>query len=240
LGAENLEVSADYPGYLKQVITKSYPIATVGFLNGAAGDISTRFHRKEQTHQEAQRIGYLLGGKSLSLLSEGNSFKTSELKSKQVKFEADFKDLPSSTKIDSQIDELKTKLDKLLDKENVSPGKIRQTKTALQGAQIQHRLKEKIKKLNNTIKINLWILGEIALVFIPGELFSSLGYKIKAASPFPFTLIVGLSYGSGHIGYIPDKISYDEGGYEPFATPLAKGNGERLISKIIKELKKLE
>src|SRR5699024_3403301 len=33
-------ISADYPGYMRKVIKKQYPMADVLFLNGAAGDIN--------------------------------------------------------------------------------------------------------------------------------------------------------------------------------------------------------
>jgi neutral ceramidase len=57
-------------------------------------------------------------------------------------------------------------------------------------------------------------LGPIAVVALPGEIFSSLGQAIKAASPFPSprTLIAG--WANDNVGYIPDGEAYPLGGYE--------------------------
>lgn len=50
-------VTADMPGYLTRCLERQQPKAIFLFANGAAGDVSTRFTRKEATEKEAQRIG---------------------------------------------------------------------------------------------------------------------------------------------------------------------------------------
>ncbi len=54
-------------------------------------------------------------------------------------------------------------------------------------------------------------LGDTALISFPGELFTEIGVRIKAASPFAHTYIVGLANGS--IGYVPSRQATKEGGY---------------------------
>jgi hypothetical protein len=49
-------------------------------------------------------------------------------------------------------------------------------------------------------------------VGIPGELFSELGLRIKAASPFADTHVVGAA--NGMVGYLPTRRAFDGGGYE--------------------------
>jgi len=55
-------------------------------------------------------------------------------------------------------------------------------------------------------------VGDLALVGVPGELFSGLGRQIKDALPDTQTFIVG--YVNGDVGYIPDRAAYAGGGYE--------------------------
>jgi hypothetical protein len=57
-------------------------------------------------------------------------------------------------------------------------------------------------------------LGPLAVVALPGEVFSSLGRAIKLGSPFPAprTLVAGWS--NDNVGYIPDADAYPLGGYE--------------------------
>ena len=57
-------------------------------------------------------------------------------------------------------------------------------------------------------------IGPLVIVALPGEIFSSLGQTIKAASPFaaPWMLVAGWS--NDNVGYIPDRAAYPLGGYE--------------------------
>jgi len=55
-------------------------------------------------------------------------------------------------------------------------------------------------------------LGNLAIVFVPGEIFSETGLAIEKASPFPNTIVVGFAESS--IGYVPPKHVFQEGGYE--------------------------
>ena len=67
-----------------------------------------------------------------------------------------------------------------------------------------------------------------------GEMFVELGLAIKAASPFPRTLIVELA--NGAIGYIPNASAYAEGNYEVISARCAKGSGEMLVESALRLL----
>jgi len=64
LGAENLAVSADFPGALRRALGARLAAGgeppVVLFVNGAAGDVSTRFTRRAQDAAEVERIGTAL------------------------------------------------------------------------------------------------------------------------------------------------------------------------------------
>lgn len=55
-------------------------------------------------------------------------------------------------------------------------------------------------------------LGDLAMVFLPGEIFSQTALDIEANSPFKKNIIVGFAESS--IGYIPPEKIFREGGYE--------------------------
>lgn len=55
-------------------------------------------------------------------------------------------------------------------------------------------------------------LGNLAIVFLPGEPFVSTGLDIEASSPFEHTIVTG--YAENSIGYVPPAPAFDEGGYE--------------------------
>jgi neutral ceramidase len=54
-------------------------------------------------------------------------------------------------------------------------------------------------------------VGDCAFVTFPGELYTEIGLRIKAASPFAHTMIVGLA--DGYMGYVPTRQAIAEGGY---------------------------
>lgn len=61
-------------------------------------------------------------------------------------------------------------------------------------------------------RVNAVALGQLAIVFLPGEPFTATALEIEKASPFPYTIIA--AYAENTIGYIPDLKGFAEGGYE--------------------------
>jgi len=61
-------------------------------------------------------------------------------------------------------------------------------------------------------RICIWRLGELLLVFLPGEIFSSTGLKIRSLREDLVTLPV--TYLAPLVGYIPDQEALALGGYE--------------------------
>ncbi|KRA24050.1 hypothetical protein ASD65_06145 [Microbacterium sp. Root61] len=60
LGAESTGWSADWPGGLRRALRAAHPGVEVAFLNGACGDLSTRFTRRDSSAAEADRLGGLV------------------------------------------------------------------------------------------------------------------------------------------------------------------------------------
>jgi len=81
-------------------------------------------------------------------------------------------------------------------------------------------------------------LGDIALVGVPGELFTKVGQLIKRRSPFRYTYVVGLA--NDYIGYIPDAEAYQLGGYQVWTglhSYVEKGTAERLADETVAMLR---
>jgi len=78
------------------------------------------------------------------------------------------------------------------------------------------------------------MIGDVALVGVPGEFFTSLGREIKIRSPFRYTYVFELA--NDYVGYIPDARSYDRGGYQVWTglhSYLEKGSGEAIVDAAI-------
>lgn len=78
--------------------------------------------------------------------------------------------------------------------------------------------------------------SDVALVFLPGEVFSELGHSIKQASPFRTTLVMELSQCVESI-YIPNRHAYAGGGYEVANSLVQAGSGERLVEAAVSLLR---
>lgn len=52
LSAENYLISGDFPSYMAKGISRFFPGCEAMFMQGAAGDISTRHNRRESTFKE--------------------------------------------------------------------------------------------------------------------------------------------------------------------------------------------
>jgi hypothetical protein len=77
------------------------------------------------------------------------------------------------------------------------------------------------------------LLGDVAFVGVPGELFASLGMEIKRRSPFRDTYVVGIA--NDYVGYLPDEEAFDLGGYQTWAGRAwgERGTGEAIVSEAI-------
>jgi neutral ceramidase len=81
------------------------------------------------------------------------------------------------------------------------------------------------------VRISALALGPLLHAGVQGELFVALGQRIRAALGEATTCIAALC--DGTIGYIPTADAYAIGGYEPNASVLREGEGERLADAVI-------
>jgi hypothetical protein len=87
------------------------------------------------------------------------------------------------------------------------------------------------------VEVQVISLGEdLALVFLPGEVFVDLGLAIKRASPFRTTLVVELS-NCVETMYVPTRVAYAGGGYEVTNSALQPGSGEILAEAAVRLLR---
>ncbi len=84
------------------------------------------------------------------------------------------------------------------------------------------------------------LIGDVAIVGVPGEFFTVLGEEIKRRSPFRDTCVFELA--NDYIGYIPDQRGFDRGGYQTWTglhSFLERGTGERIVAEAVELLGRL-
>jgi hypothetical protein len=79
---------------------------------------------------------------------------------------------------------------------------------------------------------------EVAIVFLPGEIFVELGLAIKHASPFKTTLVVELANCEETL-YVPTRVACVGGGYEVINSALKPGSGEMLAEAAVRLLREI-
>ncbi len=88
------------------------------------------------------------------------------------------------------------------------------------------------------IPVRTLIINRDTLIWsAPLELFSEIAMNIRGESPFPNTFYYGLTNGS--LLYLPTKIAFSEGGYEPNVspfTPQAEADFIAGVSRFIRDL----
>ncbi|MFC7621098.1 hypothetical protein [Microlunatus sp. GCM10028923] len=86
------------------------------------------------------------------------------------------------------------------------------------------------------IAIGLITIGDLGLVALPGEVFVEHGLRLKERSPHRVTAIIGLA--NDHLGYLPTRRAFAEGGYETWRSPTSwtrPGTGEDLVETVLRE-----
>ena len=229
--------SADFPGLAASVLSLLEPSVTMPvFLNGAAGDMSTRFYRQSSDFAEVERIGSIVAESVAASLDALEPMKGPfPVRAAQVPLRLKAKQFPSAQELERRIADTRKKLERAR-LERVQ--NLRPLESAVEGLTFAATMAGRTGRLENIdSRLSLVRFGDILVAGIPGELFSSLGNDIRAAFPDQVVLIAG--YCGDYMGYIPDAAAYDEGGYEAFTTFIAKGEGERLRDAAIDGLRAL-
>jgi hypothetical protein len=225
LSAKNRRISADFPGVMRRHLRAKLdaPDLPVLYLNGAAGDVSTRFTRNDQTPEEVERVGSALAGATLEAMEHAEPLPAQLAHATTSVRLTGWSPQQISAAL-SQIDE---------------PAKdaSRLSTTRAQGHSMLRSLADSpCRPRRKSVRVDAWNVGGLALLAVPGELVSGLGQQIVAASPLQ-TLVVG--YAGGYAGYLAERDSYEAGTYEALASQFGPGSGEAVADAASDLLKTL-
>lgn len=217
LGYQNRFFSADYPGAARSTLRQIYPDTIFLYTNGASGDVSTRFTRRDQSFEEVGRMGRLLASETLRLMQTIKTQTTSKLSGQVSPVELRFRSFPSPQIAQRDLERLQAELEALKIAQG-EHGEIRKAITRVEGAAGQVLLaKELAGRSLNESQLQLLEIGELSLVGVPGEPFTRTVLEIKNQSPNPNIAVV--SYANDYQGYFPDALSIKEGDYEALISP---------------------
>jgi neutral ceramidase len=110
---------------------------------------------------------------------------------------------------------------------------------AITDEQITWGLSKSLAGIGDAIPVEVTVIAlgqDVAMVFLPGEVFVDLGLAIKQASPFRTTMVVELSNCVETI-YIPHRAAYAGGSYEVTNSTTKPGSGEMLVEAAVSLLR---
>ncbi|NIA21018.1 MAG: hypothetical protein GWP05_03385 [Anaerolineaceae bacterium] len=177
LGPSSLDISADYPGYLKDVLESQGVAPVVLFINAGGANINPRVCvtvGAEHPETMGRRLAAIVAPAvdSLAPLAVGPVVCHRE------------------------------------------PWNIVRTREAMKGKKNRPG-----RKVGDTIPTEIQALraGDLALVSLPGELFSEYQKMLREASPVPQTVVVSLA--NDYVGYFPTDQAQAQGAYEAGMAP---------------------
>ena len=227
MGPSNLEVTADFAGGIELQLDSDMAV----FLNGAAGDISTRYTRTGQTFGECARLGTMAAAQIEAVLRDAQFQTPTHLQGINSSFAMAVRPVEPVAEASRRLEKLTAKV-KQAEAEGADAATIRMLKSYVEGAGINLQFARSIGNLRQIIlPVTVFRIFELNFVTIPGELFSTL-------LPDDSTCVIG--YANGYNLYIADEQAYDAGYYEALASLFAKGEGERLRNHVKLLLRQLD
>lgn len=239
--------SGDYPYFIEQTLRKRLgPDVVSVFGTGCCGDIN----HVDPTRSERNRtdfIGNSLGQTLDAALPDARPLANDRLQARSV-----LVDLPLQRPSGEQVERSRQLLqlirnggkveflDQVIAYKTLMIAQYRaDTRTddaeSLLGLGLSHAYAD----VSDSIPVDVQTIclgDEVAIVFLPGEVFVELGLAIKQASPYRTTLVVELSNCVETI-YVPTRAACAGGSYEVTNSTVEPGSGEMLVEAALKLLR---
>ncbi len=213
LGPDNLLYSGDLAGLTVKHIEDNVGINAV-FVNGAAGNVSTRFSRSRQDFGEALNLSRMIAEPIIRTIIS-NSFDDVghgiDVRVKRVKLK--LREPTDPEKLDEIEEQLTKKLVEARSR-GAPPGVVRALESDVYAIQIAKRRNHLLRNMRSVeIELRALSIGELIMVFFPGELFVEYQLEVKERARPRKAMVVG--YANGYVGYVPHpnyvgKLCYEE------------------------------
>ncbi|MEE6262863.1 neutral/alkaline non-lysosomal ceramidase N-terminal domain-containing protein [Plantactinospora sonchi] len=227
LGARNTLISPDLPGDVRAALRADTDLPVL-YVNGTAGDVSTRFTRQAQTPQELRRLA--------GLVTEAWHGPWRPVRVAPTRTCREVVELPAASDDPSAVRRRLTAAEARLADEADTPRR-RVLETEVQG--LRRRL-DRVRSGEPTQPViaeaHTIVLGDLALAALPGEPVTAVGRTVRAASRYPVTLPIG--YAGDYIGYLTTADMTT--GYEAEVAIAAPGAAELVAAALARQLRTLE
>lgn len=243
LGHANHAVSGDYPAAARRVVRAALE-ATEGvetppvvvFLQGAAGDVSTRFTRRASSFAEADRQGGILAGALLRGVLTADAAKLAGAGPFVVRGECRVptRAVPPAASVRSTVAAAERAWHAVDGGAETPPARI--ARTRYEGALALAALAEAGLPRELVLPVSVVVFGDVAWAHLPLEPFTCHGARIRRGSPFADTRTVG--YTDGYFGYLADEVAHRDGRYEALSSVFDPSAADVVVEQTVALLRR--
>jgi len=245
-GANITKIHADWPGIMRDIVADELNAHCI-YFSGAGGNLNSTSRIKSENvstdwrHHGQRAAEYVIGAES--------SYRKAQLGN--IKLKEVTNPYPANHSQDHLLKEA-TYIHNLV-KTDFEQAKL-EVKNFPELHSIYHAtsiVNKAARGPSRDLTIGAIALGDVAFTSHPYEMFDTNGMELRGGTvgnpnytpqqqkenPFPMTFVCTLS--NGHLGYVPSKLGYTNGGYSTDIAYLAPGSGEQLVSDYLDILNEL-
>jgi hypothetical protein len=199
LSGDNYLLSGEFTGLAERLLEAEYGGAAI-FVNGAQGSIDVDGHGPRDW-AEMERLGRLLAASAAEAARQATPCRDGRLQVARAAYTVPRRRVSPEDR--RWAEEILAR----------TGGTITPLADGVGDDYIALHLKGLWEAADEAIAIEqtCFVVGDCAWLTFPGELYTEIGLRIKAASPFAQSYIVGMA--NGYVGYVPTRQAIAEGGY---------------------------
>jgi len=237
--------TADYPCYLRMQLEEQTKGAIVGFSQGTSGNQSSRYYRQGESYDEAERVGRTLGKAAYTVLEKAQWTENLSIKAASTEIELELRDFGSEEYLEEQVKHDEEIYKDLYAKYGSSTNreeyylwqnanlKLLGSEDQLGYVRMQKKgLKIELLEDEAPAELQVFALGNVCVIGLPGEMFVEYGLYLKAMAGFGTVVVNELANGVLP-GYVYTPESLVTGGYETDTSMLGKDFGRHMVDNVL-------
>jgi len=212
-------ISADYPGATRRHVEAALPGCVTMFANGACGDIDPVSNQEvwgQATFEDVDRAGAALAEDVVKIAQGIVPGDGAKLRVARVVAQLPLQSM-SLPEADAEVGRRQEELNRLRREGAAESGLSMARFWLLWARDVRDALRRGATSSEKRAEAQGIALGEGLFLGLPAEVFTEVGWAIKARSPFRYTFLV--TYANGDVGYIPTEEDFAMGGYAATVAP---------------------
>ena len=233
MGPDNLLISADYPGPAMKTVEAAHGDDFVStFVYGGGGDINPA---RRGSFAEMEAFGRALGFEAAKALQATTESSDAAVRVESRTMQLRYAKLRSMDEIRENVSVHEQKLAGLK-RQKARRQVLREEQAYLDyWTYLRDGVASKSLPKTAEVEVQVAVIGNLAIVGVPGELFALSALRLKKRSKADFTMIASLS--NGCLGYFPTRDQCGAGGYEDTSSvvwfentpaPIVRGATEKI------------